>query len=83
MQIVAEIRLAPVFVNVKTCHIRGVLTVALVRRTEKALSRISEREQCKERADAYHTVRLSSGSRAHTTFTRLHFTKRECIAFDV
>lgn len=42
------------FANVKSYETRGVLTVALERRTEKALSHVSEREQCEERVDAYH-----------------------------
>lgn len=40
--------------NVKLYDMRGVLTVALERRTEKALSHVSEREQCEERVDPYH-----------------------------
>lgn len=43
------------FANVKSYDTRGVLTVALERRTEKALSHVSEREQCEERVDAYHS----------------------------
>lgn len=55
MQIAIEIKDAPVLQNVKAYYTRGVLTVALERRTEKALSHVSEREQCEERVDAYLT----------------------------
>lgn len=49
---------------------RGILTVALERRAEKALSHVSEREQCEERVDAI-SVSLSGASSAYWTFTRL------------
>lgn len=53
LTIFVAIKEAPVLQNVKTYYTRGVLTVALERRAEKALSHVSEREQCEELVDAY------------------------------